>query len=84
MQDYESEFRYGNGLSHADFNFPSFVPAFFDEANATLKAEAETICNNTQCIFDYAVTGNRELALETTATEVEAEERKVIASKNRT
>ena len=66
----ESQFRYEDGYSHADFNLLSFVPTFFVEANATLRAEAASVCNdNAQCMFDYVATGNLLLAQETTAAE---------------
>lgn len=66
----ESEFRYNEGFSYESFNFPDFVPTFFDEVDEALKAEAAQVCNNdTECMFDYVATGNRDLALETIATE---------------
>lgn len=72
----ESQFRYGDGLSHADFNFQSFVPAFVDEVSETRLEEATAFCkNNSRCVFDYAVSGNRELAYETYLMEQENQER---------
>lgn len=66
----ESIFRYDDGFSHANFSFPDFVPTFIDEADPALVEEAEGLCNNnTQCVFDYVVTGNRDLAAETAATD---------------
>ncbi|XP_053372966.1 uncharacterized protein LOC123561091 [Mercenaria mercenaria] len=72
----ESNFRYDNGKSHADFNFPDFVPKFLDEANQTIVDEAKSVCGegNNQCIFDFVFTGNKELAQTTTLTEAEAAE----------
>ncbi|XP_053372974.1 uncharacterized protein LOC123561094 [Mercenaria mercenaria] len=72
----ESNFKYDNGKSHADYNFPDFVPKFLDEANQTIVDEAKSVCGegNNQCIFDMVFTGNKELAQTTTLTEAEAAE----------
>lgn len=80
----ESLFYYGNGLGHADYSFPDFVPKFIDEANETLVANATDFCGegNNQCIYDFVITGNRELALATNITEAEAVETKATASMN--
>ena len=79
----ESSFKYDNGKSHADYSFPDFVPYFLDEANQTLVAEATVFCGegNNQCIFDLVFTGNKELAVATTATENQAAENSADASK---
>lgn len=78
----ESQFRYGDGLSHADFNFPAFVPAFADEVSETRMEEAHAFCkNNSRCVFDYAVSGNRELAYETYLRDEENQERSNFAGK---
>lgn len=66
----ESIFWYDDGLSQVTFSFPDFEPTFIDEANPDLVHEAEGICGtNAQCVFDYIVTGNRDLAVETATTE---------------
>lgn len=69
----ESIFRYNDGITHANFSFRNFTPKFLDEANQTLVAEANRICNNVQqCVFDYVFTGNRDLATYTAATETQS------------
>lgn len=41
-----------------------YVPIYFDQLNFT--EEQKEVCNNDrQCMYDIAITGNQELALET-------------------
>ncbi|KAH3701383.1 hypothetical protein DPMN_076368 [Dreissena polymorpha] len=66
----ESIFKYADGYTHANFVQENFTPKFPEEANATLRAEAEQKCNkNLQCVFDFIFTGNEQLARETERTE---------------
>ncbi|XP_052253079.1 fibrillin-1-like [Dreissena polymorpha] len=66
----ESIFKYADGYTHANFIQENFTPKFLEEANATLRAEAEQKCNaNLQCVFDFIFTGNEQLARETERTE---------------
>ena len=69
----ESIFKYGDGFTHANFIQANFTPKFLEEANATLRAEAEKKCSgNLQCVFDLVFTGNEQLAKETGSTEEKA------------
>ena len=71
-------------LSDPGFN-PSFVPIFFDDIkqifgnNTDLEATAKAICgdSNFQCLFDYALTADRQAVTESQASvkEFETEER---------
>lgn len=75
MQE-ESLFYYGRrkrqtGENFEDFQNSSFVPIFSDELNFT--DAQRTICdNNARCLFDFAVTGEIELALDTLQDEKNA------------
>ena len=67
-----------NGKTYADFvtKNADFVPKFLDEANQTLVAEAEVVCNGTQnqqCIFDYVFTLNAAVAQTTQNTQETAQ-----------
>lgn len=69
----ESLFYNGRRKRQADETFgnSSFVPIFSDELNFT--EMQRLICqNNMQCLFDFAVTGERDIALETLQHEQEA------------
>ena len=62
----ESVFMYGVGESVANFSNPNHVPPFLDEilsnlmGNSTLTA----VCgDNVDCLFDFAQTGNLEVAM---------------------
>ncbi|XP_052249684.1 uncharacterized protein LOC127857318 [Dreissena polymorpha] len=69
----ESIFKYGDGFTHANFIQTNFTPKFLEEANATLRAEADKKCSgNLQCVFDFVFTGNEQLAKETGSTEEKA------------
>ncbi|CAL1547951.1 unnamed protein product [Lymnaea stagnalis] len=54
------KFEYGQNLTAG----ADFVPEFLEEVNATLRAEAEKVCdsNNIPCVYDYIATRNSELA----------------------
>ncbi|XP_059159686.1 G surface protein, allelic form 168-like [Physella acuta] len=66
----DSLFFYGFGQSPATFTNTSFVPIFLDEVNATVRSEAERVCDsstNLPCIFDFIATRNEQLAKSTMA-----------------
>uniref|UniRef100_A0A2C9JE70 Cubilin n=1 Tax=Biomphalaria glabrata TaxID=6526 RepID=A0A2C9JE70_BIOGL len=49
------------GQNTSTFTDPTFTPIFLDEVNATVRAEAEKVCDsktNLPCIFDYIATKN--------------------------
>ena len=76
-QESETLFQYFNGRSYQYFvaDNADFTPKFLDEANQTLVAEAETVCNGTtdlRCIFDYVFTQNPEVAVNTAGTQTQA------------
>lgn len=61
----ESLFQYGYGQNTTTFSNSSFTPLFYDEQNATTKAEAEKFCNgswNIPCVFDFIATKNEKIA----------------------
>ena len=69
----ENLFYTGRRKRQADETFgnSSFVPIFSDELNFT--EMQQVLCqNNMQCLFDFAVTGERDIALETLRHEQEA------------
>ena len=67
-----------------DFD-PSFVPTFFDDKkqvfgnNTQLKADAVAVCgsSNFQCLFDFALTADKQMVIEsqTSLQEFETEQR---------
>ncbi|XP_053386927.1 uncharacterized protein LOC123542089 isoform X2 [Mercenaria mercenaria] len=74
-----SAFVYDDGKSHFDFHNNSFVPRFLDVADPKLRAKATEICNgpeNTECVFDYVSTENRNVAEKTKQVKGQAEEDK--------
>ncbi|XP_053408702.1 uncharacterized protein LOC123559399 isoform X2 [Mercenaria mercenaria] len=77
----ESIFKYFSEKSHADYSFPNFQPKFTADLNQTLVAEAPGVCgaDNTQCIYDYAVTGNKALAEDSNLAIEKADETEAIA-----
>jgi len=65
----ESIFKYDDGLSHADFSHQQFVPIYLDEIDPAQRQEARSLCgDNTQCVYDFVVTGNRDVANQTLQT----------------
>lgn len=71
----ESIFKYDYGMSHSSYSFPNFTPTFLNETNSSLLAEAEAKCGgaeNRDCVFDFIVTGNEQLALSTQDSIVQA------------
>jgi hypothetical protein len=59
-------FTYPNGRGYADYNDVNFHPLFVTSLDSSATPEAITLCgNNTDCLFDFQVTGSREIALET-------------------
>ena len=77
-------FYYSKGQGVANFSVPNHKPQFLDELDNVTRKKAEDVCGgpqNTQCIFDYSQTGNRELAQNTQRTLEENEENQKIASK---
>lgn len=63
----ESEFYYRPGKSYNDYSFPDYIPYFraFTDDQIT---EAWGVCgesHNEQCIFDYLVTNDSTLAINT-------------------
>ena len=64
---------YEGGKTHSTYQNPTFIPVFvpqFSSPAVELAAYA-TCSNNAQCLLDYAVTGNAQIAT-TTLTTTEA------------
>lgn len=70
----ESIFRYDNGKGHADYNNAEFVPKFYDEFTTEQIADSSVVCRDgkKECIYDFVITQNRELASATSAVLEEA------------
>ncbi|XP_048238236.1 uncharacterized protein LOC124135986 isoform X2 [Haliotis rufescens] len=69
----ESVLHYAPGEDISTFTNSSYTPLFEEDIAANTRAEAEGVCggkDETQCIYDYAVTGNKDLAIATT-TQIE-------------
>lgn len=79
----QSIFEYPTGRSHADFNFPNFVPKFLDEADKEVVSNATQICGkeNLECIFDLVFTGSEEIAEETKQANIQHTEAVMINGK---
>ena len=78
----DSLFEYFDGKTYLDYNdgWDTHSPAFTDELDRP--DDTETVCgDDTQCIFDYAVTGNVSFAIATHATTVNNQETQDILSK---
>ncbi|XP_048752954.2 protein mesh-like isoform X2 [Ostrea edulis] len=64
----DSLFTYPNGRKYADYNVmhAAFLPTFFTSVASSVTPEAVELCgNNTDCLFDFQVTGSKEIAQET-------------------
>ena len=62
----ESLFYYGAGLSTGNYSNPDFVPSFKSDVVANAPDMITTYCgDNTECIFDYSVSGSEDVAAET-------------------
>lgn len=73
---FDSLFTYGADESHADFNDDTGYTPLFGIDPDSVPANVKSTCgNNTECIFDYALTGSMEFAM-STVSEVE-EQKKV-------
>lgn len=60
-----SVFVYDEGKSHKDYQNNSFIPRFLDEIDASKRAQAEQECDgaeNVECVFDLALTENKDVA----------------------
>lgn len=65
-----SRFHYRTGFSHADYQFPGFIPLFTEDYNDTQLADAAQVCgsrDNFACIYDYLATLNEAIANQTKA-----------------
>ena len=74
----ETIFLYRNGITHTDYAIDSinFVPKFLSDVNETLIAKAHEVCNGTgdqQCIYDYVVTLDTAVAVNTQEIQIQAE-----------
>ncbi|XP_059158911.1 mucin-like protein [Physella acuta] len=65
-----SIFTYPDGKTTLDFQFPDFVPFFFDSATASQLQKARDVCENgsDSCVFDYIVTNDVNFAINTNNT----------------
>ena len=74
----ESLFSYPVGKSYSDYNGAqqrSFFPTFNASLLSSASAEERELCgNDTDCMFDFIVTGSRVIATATRAFSVELEE----------
>ncbi|XP_078337855.1 protein mesh-like isoform X2 [Crassostrea virginica] len=74
----ESLFSYPVGKNYSDYNGAqqrSFVPMFKASLLSSASPEERELCgNNTDCLFDFNVTGSRVIAIATRAFSVELEE----------
>ena len=74
----ESLFSYPVGKNYSDYNGAqqrSFVPTFKASLLSSASPEERELCgNNTDCLFDFNVTGSRAIAIATRAFSVELEE----------
>ena len=62
----ESLFFYGAGLSTSNYSNPDYVPSFKSDVVANAPPDVLTLCNgSTECIYDYLVSGNQDVALVT-------------------
>lgn len=64
----ESEFKYWPGKSHSDYEYPDFIPIYFDSIPDDQRTAALEACGSNarkQCIYDFVLTGDKTLALET-------------------
>ncbi len=78
----ESLFTYENSNSFLAFYDPSFVPVFSPTfSDPLLKQEAMEICmGDLSCLFDIAVTGNKEIGRDTLEQQLMIKERIRLAS----
>ena len=62
-----SIFVYTDGLSHANFSHPGYIPKFLGEADQDKVDNATKLCgeDNLECIFDFVFTGSVEVADDT-------------------
>ncbi|XP_061189930.1 sushi domain-containing protein 2-like [Saccostrea echinata] len=61
INETESLFTYEPGKSFADYHQPSFRPVF--ESSVTVTEEVRAVCGeDKECIFDFSVTGSRDVA----------------------
>jgi hypothetical protein len=65
----ESLFLYGAGVSTSNYSNPAFVPSFKSDIVASAPDVITTYCGgNPECIFDYTVSGNQDVANATLQT----------------
>ena len=69
----QSIFVYPEGISHANFSHPGFIPRFLDDADQALVQNATQTCGaeNWECIYDMVITGSAEFAMNTKQTGIE-------------
>ncbi|XP_052236237.1 uncharacterized protein LOC127848005 isoform X4 [Dreissena polymorpha] len=68
VNDSSSVFLYDDGKEHSDYHNASYIPRFLDTVDKVTLAEAEKACNgskNKECVFDYALTLNENIAMMT-------------------
>lgn len=67
---------YDVGESHSDFNNDTgYTPVFAVDLESVPESVKETCGNNTECIYDYSLTGSMEFAM---STVIEVEEQKKV------
>ena len=80
-----SKLRYYPGYSPKDYVDPTFQPIFLDEVDMNKINSAITLCGGStqkSCIYDYVLTGESTIALQTKTTQTESTANKLINGKN--
>ena len=84
INDTESIFQYPPGLGVGNFSQPNHIPPFLDEIRANLEGNSTltNVCgNNTECLFDFAQTGNEAVGMATMAFMEEVTENVILSGK---
>ena len=61
----KSLFRYPNGKGPSDYSEEDFVPKFYSPNDVIDDSVLEICGTDTRCAFDYALTGNEDIAAAT-------------------
>ena len=83
VDETSSLFEYFDGNTYEDYNtgWDTYSPTFGDELESSIPDDVQEVCGgDLQCVFDYAVTNNRSIAIATHATTMGNQETQSILS----